>query len=104
MGKKSRQLLKPRMLAENQSITLDNLPDNLLESIPPAQDHGTDARTLAAVRRCHVQGILNQARGNVAKTARVLGISRRSLYRLIQKYRIAVNGGLVEIGEVARQL
>jgi DNA-binding NtrC family response regulator len=43
---------------------------------------------LASVQRSHIVDILRRERGNKARTARALGINRRSLYRLLEKHRI----------------
>ncbi len=41
---------------------------------------------LDSLNRAHVLAILKQQNGNKARAARVLGINRRSLYRLLEKY------------------
>jgi len=41
---------------------------------------------LASINRAHVIAVLAQHGGNKARTARALGINRRSLYRLLDKY------------------
>jgi transcriptional regulator with PAS, ATPase and Fis domain len=41
---------------------------------------------LSEVERKHVREILKQEQGNKVQAAKILGISRRSLYRLIEKY------------------
>lgn len=46
------------------------------------------ADALAAVQRSHIVDILRRERGNKARTARALGINRRSLYRLLEKHHI----------------
>ena len=48
------------------------------------------ADTLAKVQRAHILEVLRREGGNKARTARALGINRRSLYRLIEKFQIAV--------------
>jgi DNA-binding NtrC family response regulator len=47
-----------------------------------------DPRHLDEVERRHVQTVLHEEKGNKVHAARVLGISRRSLYRLIEKYHL----------------
>ncbi|HJT33881.1 MAG TPA: helix-turn-helix domain-containing protein, partial [Pirellulales bacterium] len=41
---------------------------------------------LEQIERSHVLEILERERGNKARAARALGINRRSLYRLLEKY------------------
>ncbi len=41
---------------------------------------------LATINRAHVLSVLSQHAGNKARTARALGINRRSLYRLLEKF------------------
>ena len=43
---------------------------------------------LATIQRAHIIEVLRRAGGNKASTARALGINRRSLYRLLEKYDI----------------
>lgn len=43
---------------------------------------------LTELKRAHILAILERERGNKARTARALGVSRRKLYRLLEKYKI----------------
>lgn len=43
---------------------------------------------LAAVERAHIVDMLRRQHGNKARTARVLNVNRRSLYRLLERYAI----------------
>ncbi len=49
---------------------------------------GTDADTLGSAERAQVSAVLEQTGGNKRKAARILGISRPRLDRLIAKYRM----------------
>ena len=49
------------------------------------------ADTLAKVQRAHILEVLRREGGNKARTARALGVNRRSLYRLIEKFQIALS-------------
>ncbi|MCA9131929.1 MAG: hypothetical protein KDA45_02190 [Planctomycetales bacterium] len=44
---------------------------------------------LESLSRAHVLAVLERHRGNKAQAARALGINRRSLYRLLEKYVVA---------------
>jgi DNA-binding NtrC family response regulator len=81
-------LERAQILAEGSVITPDDLPENLVPASgaprPPAEsDNPFD---LEGVERRHVAAVLRQAGGNKVKAAKALGVSRRSLYRMIAKY------------------
>lgn len=59
------------------------LPDPLRVNSPAAETRLS--LTLAAVIRKHVHFVLEQNRGNKLKTARQLGISRSTLYRMLDE-------------------
>jgi DNA-binding NtrC family response regulator len=81
-------LERARILAENHVITLDDLPEAIVEggAAPPAG--GGDPRLLREVERRHLQAVLEEERGNKVRAAKALGISRRALYRLIDKHHL----------------
>jgi DNA-binding NtrC family response regulator len=54
----------------------------------PGNKSAGDPRHLSKVERRHVQTALHEEKGNKVQSARVLGISCRSLYRLIEKYQL----------------
>jgi DNA-binding NtrC family response regulator len=81
-------LERAQILAENHSITLDDLPESLVKSAPTGTP-SSDPRHLDEVERRHVFEVLQQEKGNKVHAARALGISRRALYRLIEKYGLA---------------
>jgi DNA-binding NtrC family response regulator len=77
---------RAQILAEDHLITLDDLPEGLMTAAMPADVTDGDPDLLAEVERRHVSEILKRLKGNKVHAAKVLGISRRALYRLIQKY------------------
>ncbi len=81
-------LERAEILAENHVITPEDLPENIVSAAPAASEEPGDPRHLSEVERRHIQAILQQEKGNKVHAARILGISRRSLYRLIEKYRL----------------
>jgi DNA-binding NtrC family response regulator len=81
-------LERSQILAQDSLITLDDLPEAIVEAAPAPGSPAGDPRHLREVERRHVQAILEQEKGNKVRTAKVLGISRRALYRLIDKYQL----------------
>jgi DNA-binding NtrC family response regulator len=78
---------RAQILAENHRITPEDLPDAIAAAAPPTAGQ-TDPRHLSEVEKQHVQAILHQEKGNKVHAAKVLGISRRSLYRLIERHHL----------------
>jgi DNA-binding NtrC family response regulator len=82
-------LERAQILAEEDVITLDDLPSNLItaaEGGPSAP--AADPRHLDEVERRHVEDVLRQEKGNKLRAAKILGVSRRALYRLLARYHI----------------
>lgn len=87
-----------KILADDNFITTDELPPTLLHptsvassvdittsvSVMPLVDDGT----LASIEKARVVDVMQKQKGNKSRAAQVLGISRRSLYRLLEKYNL----------------
>jgi DNA-binding NtrC family response regulator len=82
-------LERAQILAEEHRIGLDDLPDALIDSKPKGIEPAAEPRHLREVERRHVIDVLEQEKGNKVRAAKTLGISRRALYRLIEKYGLA---------------
>ena len=87
-------LERAQILAEDNLITTDDLPENMMLSpggeADPAKSGSTEDQqdNLEAMERKHVQRVLQRLNNNKVHAAKALGISRRSLYRLIEKYQL----------------
>ncbi len=81
-------LERAQILAEECRITIDDLPDNVMEGGLPTEALGEATGHLRDVERRHVIEVLRREKGNKVHAARALGISRRALYRLIAKYKL----------------
>jgi DNA-binding NtrC family response regulator len=78
-------LERAQILSEGEMITLDDLPDTLL-AVPAASSSDADPRHLSEVEKRHVMEVLREVKGNKVQAARILGVSRRALYRLIARH------------------
>jgi DNA-binding NtrC family response regulator len=79
-------LERAQILAEDHLITLDDLPDTLHGAALGGAALSSEPLNLAAMEARTVQTALQQTRGNKVQAAKLLGISRRALYRLLAKY------------------
>jgi len=77
-------------LIEPQDLSLPNAPMSL-----PAGSHGDQkigtAVPLKEIERMHIEGVLKSFRGNKAESAKILGISLKTLYTKIQQYQIKLS-------------
>ncbi|MGI9471508.1 MAG: sigma-54-dependent transcriptional regulator [Rubripirellula sp.] len=78
------------ILADGDEITTDDLPRELTHRVAAPKVvtvlPSGDGIKLDEVQRLHVLEVLRKEGGNKAKTARVLGIHRRKLYRLLERF------------------
>ena len=81
-------LERGKILAEGSAIELKNLPPEVIDGRAQRQRTPGEPIDLETLNRLHVIEVYRKHRGNKAQTARALGIGRRSLYRLIEKYDI----------------
>jgi transcriptional regulator with PAS, ATPase and Fis domain len=80
---------RAKILADDKTIQLYDLPAEITRAKSPAQPIPTvNGERLQDLERAHVVDILKRERGNKARAACALGVSRRSLYRILEKYHI----------------
>ncbi len=77
------------VLCNGDEIQLDDLPGSIRETWEPSRSEAEDdgILSLREVERRHVLLVLENVGGNRADAARVLRISERNLYRLLNRYR-----------------
>ena len=83
---------RAKVLAEEDRIELKNLPSAILDSDEtPSVDAavGNQEVDLETLNKLHVVQTYERCGKNKTKTAQALGINRRSLYRLLEKFEIA---------------
>jgi DNA-binding NtrC family response regulator len=107
---------RAKIMADDHTIRSDDLPLEVIHAPPPGEPHGemgsqdsapaaeSAGDELAAIEKAHVVEILRRESGNKARAARALGVNRRSLYRLLDKYGIrqGANGPTEEPAQEAR--
>ncbi len=81
---------RAKVLAESDRIELKNLPAAIVEAVeaPVASAIGNGAIDLDTLNRLHVLQTYERCGKNKTKAAQSLGINRRSLYRLLEKFEI----------------
>jgi transcriptional regulator of acetoin/glycerol metabolism len=78
---------RAKILADDHRICLENLPPEIVgmaDSYPRVEPNG-EVDLFTHTRR-HVLETYRRHRGNKAESARALHVSRRTLYRLLEKY------------------
>jgi DNA-binding NtrC family response regulator len=82
-------------LAHDAVIGIDDLPPEL-RGAPATSTPGDligDSPTLEELKKRYIRRVLERSGGNISRAAAILGLERRSLYRMLQRYRIAPRGG-----------
>jgi DNA-binding NtrC family response regulator len=92
-------LERAQILAEGNIITVDDLPENLVVVAHPPATPGAvtlpvvGPDDLDGVERRHVMDVMKRFGGNKVQAAKALGVSRRTIYRLIEKYGLGEPSG-----------
>lgn len=85
-------LERAQIMADDKCIRLADLPREIVSPTAPVPQTATAPDSagdqLAEIQKAHILEILNRVRGNKSRAARALGVNRRSLYRLLDKYGI----------------
>jgi len=82
-------LQRGKILAEGEAIRLQDLPPEIVSGAKQAAapPPGTQC-DLDTLNKMHIEETYRKHKGNKARTARALGIGRRTLYRLIEKFEL----------------
>jgi len=81
-----------RTAAGSRAIEVHDLPAPLRDALPPVEDaESGESRRLADIEAAHLRKALTETRGNKARAARILGLSRWALQRKLQKHRISMH-------------
>jgi DNA-binding NtrC family response regulator len=82
---------RAKILADDDCIRVENLPPEIVNSAQKRPKLASSDVDLDTITREHVLETYRRHNSNKARTARALGIGRRTLYRLFEKYKIAEN-------------
>lgn len=77
---------RAKILADGTVVRFHDLPVEVRSPSTPSRGLDGAADKLEDIERVHVAEVLEREQGNKARAARALGVSRRSLYRLLEKY------------------
>jgi DNA-binding NtrC family response regulator len=83
-------LERAKILCETETIRASDLPREVVSSGAVTTSGAPLSMTddLATIQRCKVVEVLRRESGNKSRAAQALGIDRRKLYRLLEKYSI----------------
>ena len=83
-------LERAKILADDRIVRVMDLPHEVTSDVamPTSRTPRLDVDDLATLERVKIVEILQREKGNKTRTARILGIDRRKLYRLIDKYHL----------------
>ena len=80
---------RAKILADGHLLRFHDFPREAIEHHSfELHEVGTQSDDLAAIERAKVVEVLRRESGNKTRAARALGIDRRKLYRLVEKYAI----------------
>jgi DNA-binding NtrC family response regulator len=80
---------RAKILADDDRIRVENFPPEIVNSAQARPTVTLSDVDLETLTHQHVLDTYRRHAGNKARTARALGIGRRTLYRLLEKYNIA---------------
>jgi DNA-binding NtrC family response regulator len=82
-------LERAMVLADDGVITLDDLPREIVTGSRTAPlTLPVESQRLDEIEKAHIQDVLQREAGNKARAAKALGIHRRKLYRLLERYNL----------------
>jgi two-component system response regulator HydG len=73
------------ILSKDKAITPAELPPEITRPTP------AEGRTLDALEKNHILSVLDETGGNIARSARILGIHRMTLYNKLRKHGMSAN-------------
>jgi DNA-binding NtrC family response regulator len=81
------------MIAEGETIDVRELPDYLQNESSPGLIESEELMSMRAMELRHLHRVLEHAAGNRGKAAGILGISRTTMYRLLEEEKRGIQPG-----------
>jgi two-component system, NtrC family, response regulator AtoC len=91
-------VIEQAVVLSNQPIlTLEDLPREIREGLASTASDGgarneqflfSDIPSLEEVKKRYVLYVMNRAQGNISRVAKMLEVDRRSLYRMLARWKI----------------
>lgn len=82
---------RAKVLADENVIELRNFPREIVEANQPGTgESAQETQALSTMTKQHLIDAMLRARNNKSHAAKALGVTRRSLYRLLEKYGIGI--------------
>ncbi len=80
---------RAKILAHDDWVRIENLPPEIVRGVQSSAEPLAGVKCdLETLNKMHIAETYRRYKGNKARTARALGIGRRTLYRLLEKYAI----------------
>jgi two-component system response regulator AtoC len=77
------------VLTQGGAITAADLPLEIrVAGVPAKEELLADRPTLEQLKRRYIRQVLEETKGNISRSAAILGVDRRSLYRMLERYKI----------------
>ena len=73
-------------MEQGAELSADSVAASKIPETPRKEEVGTETTALKDVERFHIQGMLQSAGGDKTEAAKLLGISRSTLYEKIRQY------------------
>jgi len=71
------------LLSEHPTVNVCDLPKYMHRTV---SDFYPEPKTLAKVERAHIEMVMNQVDWNISRAAKILGISRQTLYNKLEQF------------------
>lgn len=97
-------LERAKVLADDGVIRIGDLPGEVVAPADRRKARAADPSAsddLADLERAHVLQVLDREGGDKARAARALGVNRRSLYRMLERFGLHDQDGAVHLAEAA---